>query len=241
MNARRVSLALLAAATSVALLTGCEPAATGASGSASASSCDPHGMPIFGGCPDGSSAPTPEAAPATQEAPAPQGSCDPHGMPILQPAGCSGGSKGQNSPAAFVPDSGVTASDIAGAATHEAGHKAVADQYGWTVNSCVIHPDGSGETDVHFPSGATPTQMAALYWAGVVAAPDTAEGAGAFSSPGDGSDMDKLLTVLHGLPNPKNGPAVSAAGHREAERIVAKHASQIRRDAAKLRATGSVS
>lgn len=237
MNARRASLAILAVATSVALLTGCEPAATGASGSASASSCDPHGMPIFGGCPDGSSAPTPEAAPATQEASAPQGSCDPHGMPILQPAGCNGGDSGSPSGSGSDSHPAISASD----ALHEAGHVVVGKAIGLTFREVVVYPNGDGPSSdglndalantYFWDEPDSPTDWVALCAAGAVAR-RTEDGAG-----GDLALMDQELS---GLTTAQRKRAQDA-GWAKARQIIASRSAEVASTAAQIRANGGLS
>jgi hypothetical protein len=210
MTARRIAASIVAAA-SVVVLAGC----TGATGRASGG-CDPSGM-SFGnanGC--GGSGHASSAKPASYS-----NGCDPSGFGPL--SGCSGGgATSSGAPFHCDPDA-----DCALSARHEAGHKAVADEYGWSVESVTISPDGDGATTVRVPCSC-PEQRVVLALAGAVSAGT------AFGAEDDfASANDDLKTV------PKRQWAqVKAHAQGDAERIVAKRRAQIDRDAAQLRETG---
>ncbi|MGH8919964.1 MAG: hypothetical protein ACRD0H_16805 [Actinomycetes bacterium] len=147
------------------------------------------------------------------------GGCGPGGWELL----C-----GDDSVAEPVADYVATAQEMSRAAYHEAGHKAVADEYGWSLMSVWIHPDGSGRTNVWAWNWKDPRQRLTLLYAGAVAA-GTEEGA-----VGDYTQAEKLLDRF---PDDQRQAEVDAA-YTEAEQIVAARATEIERDATVLLAQG---
>lgn len=155
------------------------------------------------------------------------GGCDPHGFGPL--SGCHGAQQ-PTQRSRFVPDPGVDAAWIKQAAIHEAGHEAVAEEQGRTVDSVTIYPDGSGQT---FTTGGPTDQLSMVTRkvAGRVAA-GTLDGAD--------KDYSEIADLLADLP-PTDADRVVREAEGIAARIVAKRAGQIDTDAAELVKYGSLS
>lgn len=136
----------------------------------------------------------------------------------------------------LTPDDGVSQGDLAVAAEHEAGNKAVADEYGWSVMSAVVRPDGSGEVRVWGFRLKDPQQRLAMYYAGPIACGDEATGYGTGETEGD---FDLAEEILDRYP-PDEADRMEEQARAEATRIVNSRADQIEADAADLLEDGTL-
>ena len=153
--------------------------------------------------------------------------CNQHGLAALQPEHCRGGDASEP-----TADAGEDPAVLRVRARHEAGHKAVADEYGWTVLSAWICRDCAdaapgdqvGKVTVAGLNWKDPQQRLVFFAAGEVAA-GTSSGAG-----GDQAAADEIVAEYDDVDE--------TAAWDEAERIVQARAAQIDRDAAELLADG---
>lgn len=132
--------------------------------------------------------------------------------------------------APVIADPGVTSGDLASTARHEAGHAAVAREFGWAIRYCHLNPDGSGYTAVWFWRMRDRHQRLAVLYAGEIAS----------GVPGDSPhDREQIGRILSTLPPDEQVNADNAA-YELAERIVSEREDEIRRDAATLLERGSL-
>lgn len=169
----------------------------------------------------------------------PSSGCDPDGFGPF--SGCDA-TTGRDTPSGdgtpgLVPDDGVSRDRLALAARHEAGHKAVADEYGWWVMWGTVRPDGSGKIQVWGFMWKDPQLRLTMYYAGPIACGDESTGYGTSKTKGD---FDYAEEILDRYPVDQANRMEETA-RAEAARIVNAHADQIDLDAADLLDDGRLS
>lgn len=160
--------------------------------------------------------------------------CPESGVRWLQPDYCRSNGTNDGS-SGLVPDEGVSQEWLALVARHEAGHKAVADEYGWRLRSVKISTDGSGYTKLAgfgWPCKC-PVQIVAYMLGGEVAS-----GMGSFdddpSTNDDWTHIEKFLADF----TEDEAARIEDDAYTEADRIVTERSAEIDRDAATLLRTG---
>lgn len=208
------------------VLAGCTPTNSGAG--TPAGGCDPKGFGPFSGCSD--TATEQPAGPVT-------GSCDPSGIGPFSGCGDDQGDPPRDDTGGDVPDDQATAQDMAEAAKHEAWHKAVADEYGWHVQSVRISPDGSGVTDLAccgWPAGATLDQQLTFILAGQ-ASTESEESLGWLDDFRQAAELMEQANVP-----PADRDRMAADARAEATRIAGARSGQVDRDINRLLKDGSL-
>lgn len=115
-------------------------------------------------------------------------------------------------------------------ARHEAGHAAIAREYGWGIVSARLTPDGSGKVTVWGFLWKDPQQRLVMLFAGAAAAGTTA------GAEGDDALAEEILDRFPG----DERDQIEDAARAEAARIVAKRSDEIDRDAAGLLENGRI-
>ena len=153
--------------------------------------------------------------------------CNQHGLAALQPEHCRGGDASEP-----TADAGEDPAVLRVRARHEAGHKAVADEYGWTVLSAWICRDCANADPADQVGGVLISgwawkddrQRLAMLFAGPIAAA---------TQRGAERDYRQVAELLSDFPA-EDRDQIRADSRAEATRIVQARAEQIDRDAAEL-------
>lgn len=230
---RRAAGVVVAGLVAVLLAGGCTPSEAGTA--TAGGRCEPHGVALLQPAECRDQNPEPDTRPGPGSG---QNGCDSSGWgPLAGPCTRTGETRQvADTGDRFVPDPGVSWDWVAHIARHEAGHKAVAEHFGWAVGSVKIRPDGSGLTRVRGLRGKDTYQQIVFYLGGVAA---TGSDLGAWGTEDKKGDYQYINDLLADYP-PDEADRIESQTRAEAGRIVTARSAQIDRDAAVLARDGEL-